>query len=51
MVQVNGAYKHGMYGKIWFNSLCVMFNIKVFATHSETKTKIVYLLCLSAIYV
>ena len=29
MVKVNGAYKHGIYERIWFNSLQVMFYIKV----------------------
>ena len=29
MVEVNGAYKHGMYNKM--NSLLVMPNVKVFA--------------------
>ena len=30
MVDVNGAYKHGRYEKIWLNSLHVMSNMKVF---------------------
>ena len=32
MVEVNGAYKHGRYEKVWLNSLHVMSNDKVFAT-------------------
>ena len=31
-VQVNSAYKHGRYEKIWFKSLCVMSKVKVFVT-------------------
>ena len=36
MVEVNGAYKHGRYEKIWFNSLRVMANDKVFAKQDHT---------------
>ena len=32
MVEVNGAYKHGWYEQIWLNSLCVMSNVKIFAS-------------------
>ena len=32
MEGVNGAYKHGMYERVWLKSLDIMFNIKVFAT-------------------
>ena len=35
MVEVNGAYKHGRYEKIWLHTLCVMSNLKVFATQNR----------------
>ena len=28
MVEVNGAYKHGKYEKLWLKSLCVMSTVK-----------------------
>ena len=34
MVEVNDAYKIGRYEKIWYNSLRVVSNIKVFATQN-----------------
>ena len=27
MLEVNGVYKHGRYGKMWWKSLLIMFNL------------------------
>ena len=39
MVEVSGADKNGRYEKIVLNSLCVMFNVKVFAMQNTTHYK------------
>ena len=32
IVEVNYAYKHSRYEKIWLNSLCAISNVQVYAT-------------------
>ena len=35
MVEINGAYKYGKHEGIWSDILCVMSNLKVFATWAD----------------
>ena len=42
MIEFNGGYKHGRFEKIWLNSLCEMFNVKVFATEDGQTRLITY---------
>ena len=40
MVEVNGVYKCGRYEKTWLQSLCVMSNVKIFASTSVECTDV-----------